>query len=243
MNKFLTTIKPYFFEFLSAVMAGVCISIGGIAFLCSPSKAVGAIFFCVGLFLVLLFDFSLFTGRICFALDKKPVYLINLILIWLGNFCGTLIAGSALLLTRLINIQEACIDICSTKLADSFLSLFVLGIFCNILIFVAVYGYKKSDNPLIKILSLIFGVSVFVLCGFEHCVADMFYFAFARSYGGQQILRLLTVTAGNIVGGILMALVIKLKDKLAVQQNQNDKTVQDQSDKTNQNDKTNNDAK
>lgn len=213
-SKFYTTIKPYFLEFLSAIMAGICISIGCVAYLSAQNHVIGSLFFTVGLFLVLIFDFSLFTGRIGFALDKKPKYIINLILIWLGNFCGALLSGFALSATRLNSLQEKCVQMCQTKLTDSLFSLFVLGIFCNILIFVAVYGFKKNDKPLIKFLSLIFGVSVFVLCGFEHCVADMFYFAFARIFSGQQILALFIITLGNITGGLFMGLIIKLKDYL-----------------------------
>lgn len=57
------------------------------------------------------------------------------------------------------------------------MSLFILGIFCNLLIFVAVDGFKENPHEIGKYLSLFFGVSVFIICGFEHCVADMFYFS------------------------------------------------------------------
>ena len=212
-NEKLKTIIPYMKEWLSAIMAGVCISLGGIAYLASSSKEIGALFFVVGLFMVLFFDFNLFTGRICFALDKKPKYIINLIFIWLGNLVGALLTGYLFSLTRLNSLQEKCLTLVNTKLNDTLLSLFILGIACNILIYVAVYGFKHGDSGLKKCLSLFFGVAIFVLCGFEHCVADMFYFSFANAWSGQTLLCLTIITLGNIVGGLLMAIIIKVKNR------------------------------
>lgn len=211
-NKFIKTVSPYVMAFLSAIMAGVCISFGGAAYLASSSKEVGALFFVVGLFMVLFFDFNLYTGRICFALDKKPKYIINLILIWLGNFAGAVLSGLLLSLTRLDSLQQKCLELVNAKLNDSLISLFVLGILCNMLIFVAVYGFKNGDSSLKKGLALFFGVSVFVLCGFEHCVADMFYFTFANAWSWHALLCIFIIALGNTVGGLLMASVIKIRD-------------------------------
>lgn len=212
-NEKIKAIVPYIGEFLSATMAGVCISLGGLAYLASSSKEIGSLFFVVGLFMVLFFDFNLFTGRICFALDKKPKYIINLVLIWLGNLVGALLIGYLFSLTRLTTFQEKCLTLANTKLNDSLLSLFILGIACNMLIFVAVYGFKHGDSGLKKCLSLFFGVAIFVLCEFEHCVADMFYFTFANAWSGQAFLCLTIITLGNIVGGLLMAVIIKIKNR------------------------------
>ena len=197
-------------DFLLAVLAGLSISIGCVAFLASGNKIVGALFFVIGLFMVCNFNFNLFTGKVCYTLDNKPIYLGKLAIIWVGNFAGAALAALAVGATRLENLMATAQTIVETKMNDSLLSLFLLGIMCNILIYLAVHGYKTFDNPLAKTLALVFGVSVFVLCGFEHCVADMFYFAFAGAWNWSMVGRLCMITLGNIVGGLLLPCCFKL---------------------------------
>ena len=56
-------------KFSSAVLAGICIGIGGCAFLSLESKLIGALFFTVGLFTICTFRLDLFTGKVCYALS------------------------------------------------------------------------------------------------------------------------------------------------------------------------------
>lgn len=209
-------VVDYIKVFVYAILAGVCISMGGIAYLSCENVVVGALFFCVGLFIILNFNFNLFTGKVCYVFNNDWRYSIKVVIILLGNFVGANLLALCLKLTRLLTLQERCSQIVANKLSDGLLSLFVLGIFCNILIYVAVEGFK-SENVLTKYLSLFFGVATFVICGFEHSVADMFYFAFAGEYSGQMFLALLVVILGNCVGGVFIELIKKLfekKDKL-----------------------------
>ena len=81
------------------------------------------------------------------------------------------------------------------------------------MIFLAVYGVANFKGEIAKMLALLFGVSIFVLCGFEHCVADMFYFTFARAWSFDAILRILVITLGNTVGGLLVPVVMKITKK------------------------------
>ena len=202
-------IKELLKEYLLGIFAGFCISLGGIAFLSAGNKIAGSLFFTIGLFLVLIGNFNLFTGKVCYVIEKGPRYIYNLICIWLGNLTGALTTGGLLRATRLISLEQKCIDLCSVKADDSLISLLILGVFCNILIFVAVHGFNNSNNNLVKFLSLFFGVSVFVLCGFEHCVADMFYFSFAWMWNIRTIGCLLVITLGNIIGGVFAWFVFK----------------------------------
>ena len=197
-------------EFLLSILAGMAISFGCIAFLSSGNKIVGSLFFVVGLFIILNFNFSLFTGKVCYALENKKSYILKLVLIWFGNIIGAIIMALMVGATRLTSLVEAASSIVNTKINDSLISLFFLGVFCNMLIYIAVYGYKKLDNPLAKMVALFFGVSVFVLCGFEHCIADAFYFAFAGSYTFKTLLCLLVITIGNAVGGLFFPAITKL---------------------------------
>lgn len=220
-NKFYDILQTFIF----AILAGVSISIGAVAYLSCENVVVGAIFFCVGLFMVLVFNFNLYTGKLCYVFNNERFYSLKLLIIFVGNFVGTNLVGFLLSLTRLDSLSTRCKTIVDAKLNDSLLSLFILAIFCNILIYVAVEGFK-SENVLTKYLSLFFGVSVFVLCGFEHSVADMFYFAFAKVYSGKMFLSLFIIALGNFVGGTLIELLKNFfspKQKKNLQQDKNNK--------------------
>lgn len=198
--------------FVSAVMAGAAISIGGAVFLCTDSRPVGAALFSVGLFAVCTLGLDLFTGKVCYIFDNPPIYAARCGLIWLGNLAGTLLAGTMLRFTRLDVIGRAQ-TICEAKLTDSIPSIFILAVFCNILIYLSVESYRENPHQLGKYLGLFLGVVVFVQAGFEHCVANMFYFTVAGAWSGRTVLYLLVMTLGNAVGGILFPLCKKLRAK------------------------------
>lgn len=189
--------------FISAVLGGACIGFGGIAYLSLDSKLLGALFFTVGLFCVCCFQLNLFTGKVCYVFQRDKGYALNIPVIWLGNLAGTGIVAALVQMTRIAVISEKAVVLCRAKMDDSLLSLFVLGILCNIFIYVGVEGFNQNPHETGKYLSLFFGVMVFILCGFEHCVADMFYFSVAKMWSGEAVLRLLVITLGNSLGGIL----------------------------------------
>ena len=171
--------------FLYAVLAGMSISIGGIVFLALDSKVLGAVFFSIGLFMVLVFGFNLFTGKVCYVFENDKAYALSLPVIWLGNLAGTGVTALCASLTRAAPmLAEKAAGLCRTKLDDGFVSLFFLGVLCNIFIYLAVEGFKNNPHDAGKYLSLLFGVMVFILCGTEHCVADMFYFWMAKAWSG-----------------------------------------------------------
>lgn len=197
--------------FLSGILAGISISIGGTVFLLCESKIVGALFFTVGLFCVCAFGFSLFTGKVCYLFDNERSYALRLPVIWLGNLAGALIAAFLEMQTRLgPGLTEKAAAICQTKLGQGLLSAFILAIFCNIMIFVAVEGYKTIPHELGKYLAIFFGVTIFVICGFEHCVANMYYFTVGHAWSGEAILYLLVMTVGNALGGVSIPLLRKM---------------------------------
>ncbi|MDD6816304.1 MAG: formate/nitrite transporter family protein, partial [Firmicutes bacterium] len=79
------------------------------------------------------------------------------------------------------------------------------------LIFIGVDGYKNNPHEVGKYLALFFGVMVFILCGFEHCVANMFYISMAGMWSGKAFVFLLVNTLGNAVGGWIVPLLRKIK--------------------------------
>ena len=73
--------------FLTAVLAGFSIGLGGMIYLSVDNKVIGSALFSIGLFVVLTMNFSLFTGKVCYILEGDRIKnLINIIIIWLGNF-------------------------------------------------------------------------------------------------------------------------------------------------------------
>lgn len=193
--------------FISGMMAGLAISLGGTVFLSVDSKIIGALAFTVGLFSVCTRGLALYTGRVCYLFENDRAYALDLPIIWLGNLAGTFLTAQILLQTRIAPIlREKAAGLCETKLSDDLLSIFILAIFCNILIFIAVDGFRQNPHELGKYLALFFGVVVFILCGFEHCVANMYYFSVAGAWSAKTLLYVLVMTAGNSVGGLLLPL-------------------------------------
>lgn len=195
---------------LYAVMAGICIGLGGTVFLSLESKVLGALFFTVGLFTICTFGFGLYTGKVCYIFENDKKYLADIAIIWLGNLMGTWLTGWALSMTRIAGISEKAAELCQIKLDDSLVSIFILAIFCNLLIFIAVDGFKNNPHELGKYLALFFGVMVFILCGFEHCIANMFYFSMAGMWSGEAFGLILINTLGNAVGGWIIPLLRKV---------------------------------
>lgn len=191
---------------VSAILAGLCIGFGGIVFLSIENKIIGSLFFTVGLFSVCSFKLHLFTGKVCYVFENGLRYALELPVILIGNLIGTGIAAVAVSLTRINGISERAAALCETKVNDSLLSLYILGILCNIFIYIAVDGFNNAPHEIGKYLSLFFGVTVFILSGFEHCVADMFYFSVSHTWGARAIISIVVITAGNSVGGIIFPL-------------------------------------
>lgn len=204
--------------FLYAMLAGLVIALGGTVFLSVENKVLGSVFFAVGLFTICTFGFFLFTGKVCYIFEQNRKYALNLLPIWLGNLAGTWMAARLLLFTRVAPaLRDRAASLCETKLADAPFSIFLLAVFCNILIFIAVDGFQKNPHELGKYLGLFFGVTVFILCGFEHCVANMFYFSLAGAWSAKTFGYLLIMTLGNSIGGFLIPVIRSLCTKFGSQ--------------------------
>ena len=200
-----------FSQFVDAVLAGISIAIGGTVYLSCENKVVGAVLFCLGLFAVCTFGFNLFTGKVGYIFEQPLSYTGFVAIVWLGNLAGTVLMGNALRLTRIAGIAEKAAALCQTKLDDSVVSIFILSVLCNILMFVAVDGYRNNPHEIGKYLGIFWGVIVFIVSGFEHCVANMFYFTLAGMWSGKAVLYLLVMTVGNACGGVLIPLCRQLR--------------------------------
>ncbi len=194
---------------LRAVLTGFAIGIGGVVYLSCDNKYVGSFLFGTGLFVILTFGFNLFTGKVGYAVENKPSYILDLLLIWLGNLVGTAVMGTMILFTRISGISEKADAICKAKLDDNLLSIFILAFFCGMLMFIAADGFKNIENPVGKMLAVFLPVMVFILSGYEHCVANMFYFTAAKAWSLKTFGWLIIMSLGNAAGGIFIPLVRK----------------------------------
>ena len=199
-------------EFFYAVLAGMMIGVGGTVFLSNENRVIGSLLFSIGLIVILHFGFRLYTGMIGYLVNNQPDYLRNCLWVWAGNFLGTFLLGTALRYTRTgYALAEKALPVCQVKLNDNLLSIFILALLCGMLMYIAVESYKNVLHSAGKYLSVILCVSVFILCGFEHCVANMFYFSLARLWNFQTFLYLIVMTLGNTAGATLIAFGVKLK--------------------------------
>ena len=204
----------YLKTFIGAVLAGMSIAIGGLVFLSVDDRVIGSALFTVGLFTVCTMGLNLFTGKVCYVLQNNREYALALPIIWIGNLAGTgLIALFASLTRNAPALAEKAAGMCQTKLNDNLISLFFLGILCNILIYIAVEGFKNIPHEVGKYLALLFGVMVFILCGTEHCVADMFYFWIAGAWSARAVVCILIITLGNAVGGVIFPALRDLQNR------------------------------
>lgn len=213
--------------FLYALQAGFCIGLGGTVFLrlrdaFPGGNVVGAFFFAIGLFIICTRGYNLFTGKACYLFDNPwPGYLWDLLIIWVGNLLGTMLIGAMENLTGICG-AEAGVNVTgqalvSAKMDASLLSLFLLGFLCNVCIFAAVNGYANNPHELGRYLSIFLGVTVFIVCGFEHSVADMYYWSVSGilyEAPGQSLLRLVVISLGNVAGGLFLRLGEKWKARL-----------------------------
>lgn len=197
----------YLQTFISAILAGICIGIGGVVFLSLDDKVIGSVLFTTGLFFICIFGLNLYTGKVAYVFQNDAAYASRIPIIWLGNLVGTWLMGQLVLNSRIITISEKAKSLCEVKMNDSLLSLFLLGILCNVMIYVAVEGYGKAPHECAKYIALFLGVVVFILSGYEHCIADMFYFSAADMWNGESFLRVLVITLGNAVGGVFFPVV------------------------------------
>lgn len=203
--------------FLNAVLSGIFIGIAGTAFLAVPNSVVGSFLFGLGLMTILCRGFKLYTGAIGYLVNQgrnTPVYLLDLLSIWIGNLAGAYLVGVLLRASRTFGTEFAAraAKVCDAKLGDSLWSILILAFFCGVLMYTAVDTYKKKelDAPF-RIATVFLCVAVFILCGFEHCIANMYYFSVAGVWSAKTLLYVLVMTLGNSLGGWLIPLADKYR--------------------------------
>lgn len=196
-----------------AIAAGFMIGIGAVIYISCENKMLGALMFTIGLFTICAFGMNLFTGKIgyVFSNKNKP----DCIVIWLGNLIGASF-GMALVRIAKPSLAAAAKGMMNAKLETGYLSPLILGFFCGVLMYAAVENYRANPHGIGKVIGLFLCVGTFILCGFEHSIADMCYAALAIDNIGDfpgYMLFLLIVTLGNSLGALAVRAVTFQKEQ------------------------------
>lgn len=209
---------------LLSIMAGLYIALGAQGFIASYDNAfIRAAVFPVGLMLIVLVGGELFTGDclMTFGYLQKKITIANyaktMAQVFIGNLIESLIAVALLYLGGVYNnpvLSETIVKIATTKLSMTFTQAISKGILCNILVSLGVWFATTAKDTTGKILGCWFPIMLFVLTGYEHVVANMFYLPMAsifdQSIKVTQIFinNLLPVTIGNFIGGGILVPVV-----------------------------------
>lgn len=237
--------SPAWRLFVLAVAAGLLIGLGGVTSSTAAHaldnagmvRLVSGLIFPVGLMMVILMGTELFTGNalmITAALDGRITrgrLLRNWGIVFAGNLVGAVLLAACMAFFGQLNIGGGDLAVYTAKVAAAknglpWANAFVLGIFCNLMVCIAVYQANTAQDTAGRILGISFPIMGFVLAGFEHCVADMYYvpagiFAYMNpaytgmidaagintallTFGDFIAANLIPVTLGNIVGGVLV---------------------------------------
>lgn len=181
--------EDYQITLFKAICAGGMIGIAGTIYLTIPVQWVAALFFSIGLIMICLSNYNLYTGKVGYVISITEIP--KMLLIILGNFIGVWIMS-------LISPASAAVLV-ANKLTIPFGLLFYKSIGCGFLMFLAVDYYKRCHS----ILTIICCIPAFILVGFEHSIADMFYICTVKIFS-VQIARFVAITIiGNAIGAII----------------------------------------
>lgn len=202
-------ISPILSSFILAVAAGIFIGIGGAVLLSLENRTVGSVLFSVALLSICMLGLYLFTGKVGYLVNShKAVDILSVIAGLFGNAVGCWLAAAGVRICR-PSVIDAAQALVAPKLEKDAAYAIIAGIFCGILMYTAVQIFRAKNSTA----GIFFCVPVFILAGFEHSIADMFYFFCAGEYSGKMIVFLLLVVLGNSVGGWLMPLLTGLASR------------------------------
>ena len=206
----------------SSIWAGILISFGafvsvnvGMELPLGLSKFIGGIAFSSALIMIVLLGFELFTGNVLVTFSyiqnkfKWHSFLKLWITVYFGNLTGCLLTSFLLQNTGLCNtLQEKFNAIALMKVSLTFPEAFIRGMFCNILVCIAVLIANQAKTVQGKIFGIMVPITVFIASGYEHSVANMFFLPMGNITANQFLHNIIPVTLGNIVGAWFLIIVL-----------------------------------
>lgn len=197
-------------------------------------KALSGTVFATGLMMVVLTGAELFTGNVLIlaAVADRKVNMSqmfrNWVIVYIANFLGTLVIAAAVYYSGQLSGGESMLGaftltVAAGKVSLGFIKAFLLGILCNWLVCIAVWISFSASCITGKIAGMFFPIWLFVTCGFEHSIANMYFIPAgilaknsesftslsglseealeALTWGAFLTDNLIPVTLGNIIGG------------------------------------------
>lgn len=191
--------KYYLQIFLSAIFAGICIGIAGVGFL--TNQVIGMFLFTFGLAAVVSYQLKLFTGTAGFLTQFKD--LIMLFVCLLGNLVGCY-AVSRIAVVSPNDLTAVAEGVLTKRLTLGWFNAGVMAIGCGILMSASVQ-FARKDKDFGNWVPLLFGVPLFILCGFPHCIADAFYYLtcsteFLKEHLTETLALYASIVCGNFIG-------------------------------------------
>lgn len=177
-----------------SILSGILVGLGVALQIQVQNAYIGAMLFSVALLVIIECSLKLYTGKIGFFKIKE---IKNLLIILFGNLIGVMIPIFCSVLKS--GFYEKVIETSNIKFSNSCFELFLYGLMCGVLMFVAVYCKK----PIITV----FCIMTFILSGYEHCIADFPYLFF--NFNIDHLLKFLCIVLGNSIGSISINKLIK----------------------------------
>ena len=218
---------------LFGIFAGLAIGLGSFVFTLTCSyipneggKMFASCLFSIGLILVCVLGLQLYTGKIGVVFDDRAKIgenALNLPIMLVGNAIGAFGLG---ILCHFIfqGVPEIANKITAISLGKTgSTTVFLQGIFCGALVYIAVYCFKNFQNWAMKIIGIIVAVTLFVYCGFQHCIANMFYFGMAFNWNIDMLWNLLIVILTNSIGALLVRCLVHLTALIGAKKETEDK--------------------
>lgn len=175
---------------IKSIYAGIMIGLGGTVYLSVENKVVGAVLFSFGLLTIVNQKFYLYTGKVGYENN-----LLKLLHIAVGNAIGTLIIAILIRNSNKELIENAEI-LWNNKLNYDVCKMVISSMLCGVMMYLAVDNYRRNNN----LLFIIFPVVIFILSGFEHSIANMYYMFLSGIVNTQSILFICICLACNGLG-------------------------------------------
>ena len=208
---------------LMSVLAGIMIGIGGASSLLANNlvpgawgRLIGGVLFSLGMYAIITYEMRLCTGMAALlpTLGIKNCW--RLPVCFLGNSIGVGITSLLVAFSPLSNLvipQAQSLILSKLSVEMPVLSSLCSSILCGVLITASIWAVKHAPSRgLNGTVGVILPIVVFAFCGFDHSVANMMYFYYLGEVSWRVVWYILFSIAGNLIGGVLMPLVIILKN-------------------------------
>lgn len=173
-----------------SISAAILISLGNYALL-KLGNPIGPVIFALGLLGVCYMGQNLFTGKCGFLIEDK-IKFSDLMIILIFNLIAGYLMGVLFSYADKEIVTNAVAKVSTWEFSLSF---FIKSILCGVIMYIAVLLYRKGTP-----LGIIYGIPLFIFCGFQHCIANIITLGVAHTMSDSIILAIL----GNFIGSLII---------------------------------------